>query len=81
LYASPNIIRVIKLRRMRWAWHVARMKQMRNAYSARKTKRRDHSEDVGIYERIILEWILGEQSGKAWTGFIWLRIGTSGELL
>jgi len=25
LYPSPNIVRVIKLRRMRWAWHVARM--------------------------------------------------------
>jgi hypothetical protein len=25
LYSSPNIIRVTKLRRMRWAGHVARM--------------------------------------------------------
>jgi hypothetical protein len=25
LYASPNIIIIIKLRRMRWAWYVARM--------------------------------------------------------
>ena len=25
LYCSPNIIRVIKLRRMRWAGHVARV--------------------------------------------------------
>jgi len=25
LYCSPNIVRVIKLRRMRWAGHVARM--------------------------------------------------------
>ena len=24
LYCSPNIVRVIKSRRMRWAWHVAR---------------------------------------------------------
>jgi hypothetical protein len=23
LYSSPNIIRMIKSRRMRWAWHVA----------------------------------------------------------
>ena len=25
LYCSPNIVRVIKWRRMRWAGHVARM--------------------------------------------------------
>jgi hypothetical protein len=25
LYSSPTIVRVIKSRRMRWAWHVARM--------------------------------------------------------
>jgi hypothetical protein len=32
LYSSPSIIRIIKSRRMRWAWHVARMGEMRNAY-------------------------------------------------
>jgi hypothetical protein len=32
LYASPNIIRVIKSRRMRWAGHVACTGEMRNAY-------------------------------------------------
>jgi hypothetical protein len=25
LYSSPSIIRMIKSRRMRWAWHVSRM--------------------------------------------------------
>jgi hypothetical protein len=29
LYASPNIIRMIKSRRVRWVWHVARMGEMR----------------------------------------------------
>jgi hypothetical protein len=32
LYSSPNIIRVIKSRRMRWAGHVARMGEERGAY-------------------------------------------------
>jgi hypothetical protein len=32
LYASPDIIRVIKSRRVRWAGHVARMGEMRDAY-------------------------------------------------
>jgi hypothetical protein len=33
LYGSPNIIRMTKSRRMRWVGHVARMGEMRNAYS------------------------------------------------
>jgi hypothetical protein len=32
LYSSPNIIRVIKSRRMRWAGHLACMKDRRGAY-------------------------------------------------
>jgi hypothetical protein len=32
LYSSPNIIRMIKSRRMRWAGHVIRMGETRNAY-------------------------------------------------
>jgi hypothetical protein len=32
LYSSPNIIRMMKSRRMRWARHVARMGETRNAY-------------------------------------------------
>ena len=32
LYFSPNIVRVIKSRRMRWAGHVARMGEERGVY-------------------------------------------------
>jgi hypothetical protein len=32
LYASPNIIRVIESRRMRWAGHVVGMGEIRNPY-------------------------------------------------
>jgi hypothetical protein len=32
VYSSPNIIRVIKSRRLRWAGHVARMGERRGAY-------------------------------------------------
>jgi hypothetical protein len=32
LYSSPNIIRIIKSRRMRWAGLVARMGEKRNVY-------------------------------------------------
>jgi hypothetical protein len=32
LYSSPNIMSMIKSRRMRWAGHVVRIREMRNAY-------------------------------------------------
>jgi hypothetical protein len=34
LYSSPNIIRVIKSRRLRWVRHVVRMMERRDAYRA-----------------------------------------------
>jgi hypothetical protein len=33
LYSSPNILRVIKPRRMRWVGHVERMGEGRNVYN------------------------------------------------
>jgi len=33
LYCSPNIVRVIKWIRMRWAGHVARMGERRGVYT------------------------------------------------
>jgi hypothetical protein len=46
-------------------------------------KGRYHMEDLGVNGKIILQvdWILGKDGGKVWTGSIWLRIGTSGRLL
>jgi hypothetical protein len=32
LYSSQNIVGMIKSRRIRWAWHVALMGELRNAY-------------------------------------------------
>jgi len=32
MYRSPNIVRVIKSRRLRWAEHVARMEEDRSAF-------------------------------------------------
>jgi hypothetical protein len=50
LYASPNVIRAMKSRRMSCAGHVARMGDMRNAYKILigKTEGRNHSEDIGV---------------------------------
>jgi hypothetical protein len=42
---------------------------------------RNHSEDTGIDGRIILKGVYKEYGGQLWNGFMWLRIGTSGEIL
>jgi hypothetical protein len=40
LYSSPDIIRQIKSRRMRWAGHVARMGEGRNVYRGKPEGKR-----------------------------------------
>jgi hypothetical protein len=35
----------------------------------------------GVDGKITLEWMLGKQRGKLWSGFVWLRIRISGGLL
>jgi hypothetical protein len=39
LYSSPSIIRIMKLREVRWVGHVARMGEKRNVYSLLVGKR------------------------------------------
>jgi hypothetical protein len=46
-----------------------------------KSEKRDHSEDLGVDGRIILELILWKWGGNVRTGCIWLRTGTSSGLL
>jgi len=41
LYPSPNIVRVIKSRRMRWVWHVARMGKERGCIGSWWGNRRE----------------------------------------
>jgi hypothetical protein len=61
LYSSPNIVRVIKSRRMRWEGHVARMGEGKGVcrFWLGVLKARYHWEDLGIGGRITLSWTLG----------------------
>jgi hypothetical protein len=82
LYSSPSIIRMIKSRRMRWAGHIARMGEKRNAHrlAAKKQKRK---RPIGRPKHKRVGNIMMEitKNGVIWTGLIWLWIETSGGLL
>jgi hypothetical protein len=41
----------------------------------------DHLTDPGVDWRIILKWIFNKWDVGAWSGLIWLRIGTSSGFL
>jgi len=65
LDSSPNIVRVIKSRRMRWAGHVARMGELNVVYRFwwGNVRERDHLGNLGLCRRMIskmdmqeLEW-------------------------
>jgi len=59
LFSSPNIVRVIKSRRMGWAGHVARMGEERVCIGScwRNRREREHWGDLGVDGWIILGWI------------------------
>jgi hypothetical protein len=61
LYFSVNIVRVIKLRRMRWAGHVERMEEERGVYRV-LVRRLEGKRPLGSPKRrweITLRWMLG----------------------
>jgi hypothetical protein len=82
IYAAYHIYRVIKSRRMRWAGHVACMGDKRGAYRVLMGKpeekrplgrpRRRWEDDIKMD--------IQELGCGAWTGLIWLGIGTGGGL-
>jgi hypothetical protein len=83
LYSSPNIVRVIKSRRMRGVGHVARRGEGRGDYRVLvgRPEGKRPLEDLGVGGRITLKWTLGRQGSMGRNGFGWLRIGSSGGLL
>jgi hypothetical protein len=71
LLSLPNIVRVIKWRRVRWAGHVARIGgggEVFTGFWLGGPKARDHWEDLGVGGSIILRWTLRriEIDGANW---------------
>ena len=74
LYASPNIVRVIKSRRMRWVGHVACMGEERGEEpEGKRPLGRPRRRCVGNIRMDLQRWYVG-----IWTGLGWPRIGTGG---
>ena len=76
LYCSPNIVRAMKSRRMRWTGHVACMGERMGVYRVLVRK----SEGKRPVGRPRIRWEdnikmdLQEVGCGAWTGLNWLRI-------
>jgi hypothetical protein len=85
LYSSPNIIRLIISRRVKWAGYVSHVREERKVYrilvgKPESQKERDCLEDQGVGGKMGSEWIIGRLNGGVWSGSSWLRVGTGGEL-
>jgi hypothetical protein len=83
LYSSPNIVRVIKSRRMRWAGHAARMEEGIYVYRflvGRPEGKRPLGRPMRRWENNI-KMDLREIGIDGVTGFSWHWIGSSGELV
>jgi hypothetical protein len=77
LYSSPNIIRQMKLRQMRWVGHVAHMGEERKLYKVLVGKP-EGKRPLGRPRQRWEDGIrmdLGENGLGVWIGFDWLRIG------
>jgi hypothetical protein len=65
---------------MRWAGHVAGMRNRRDAYRVLVQKERCHLEDNSVDGNTVLNWIFKESDGRACFGLTRLRIATNGGL-
>ena len=71
LYRSPNVVKVIKSRRLRWAGHVARMEEGRRAFKmstgkrplGRPRRRWEDLEEIGVNAG---NWVDSAQDRHYW---------------
>ena len=75
LYSLPNIILVIKARRMIWVAHVAHMRERRDAYRVLVGKP-EGKRALGRPREDNIKIDLQAVGWGTWTGFSWLKIGT-----
>jgi hypothetical protein len=53
--------------------------EMHTEFQSKNLKGRDHLEDLSIDGSVILKCVLKKYGVRMWTGFIWLRIGSSAD--
>jgi hypothetical protein len=80
LYSAPNVVQMMKSRRLRWAGHVGGMGGSRGVCRVLvgNLREKDHLEDIGIDGGIILRSIIWKWDVGAWTRSIWVQNWTGG---
>ena len=78
LYSSPNFVRVVKSRRMRWAGHVARMGEERGVYRVLVGKPEGKRPPGRPRRRWVDNIRMDLWDVGIWTALGWPRIETGG---
>jgi hypothetical protein len=73
LYFSPNIIRMIKSRRLRWVGHVARMGERKNAYRILVGKP-EGKRPLGRPRQMWVDNIKMDLRDIGWDGMGWIEL-------
>jgi hypothetical protein len=79
LYSSPSIIRKIKSRRIRWAGHVARMGEKRNAYRLLMGKP-EGKRPIARPRRKWVDNIKMDLLERGWGGVDWIGLAQDGQM-